>query len=153
VEAIAVKVADALQNVTRLFLDTAPVIYYVERNPQYAALTDAVFDRIDNGALAAVTSPITLLECLVIPFRLARVDVQQDFMDLIVSGQGITFAPLDAAAARRAAELRAVYNLSLADACQVAIALAAGCEALLTNDLALKRVRELTILVLDELEV
>jgi hypothetical protein len=36
---------------------------------------------------------------------------------------------------------------------KVAAALAAGCNAFLTNDLGLKRVTELPILVLDELEV
>jgi hypothetical protein len=32
-----VKIDSALQNITHLFLDTAPVIYYVEKNPQYFA--------------------------------------------------------------------------------------------------------------------
>jgi predicted nucleic acid-binding protein len=55
--------------------------------------------------------------------------------------------------AARAAELRAHYRLRLADALQVALALHAGCEAFLTNDLALRRVSELRILELDELEI
>ena len=28
-------IENSLQGVTRLFLDTAPVVYYVERNPTY----------------------------------------------------------------------------------------------------------------------
>jgi predicted nucleic acid-binding protein len=153
VEAAAVKLADALQTVTRLFLDTAPVIYYVERNPPYVPLVDEIFDRIDDGTLPAVTSPVTLAECLVVSYRLGQTTVQQDFIDLIVSGSGITFIPLDDAAARHAAELRASYNLSLTDAFQIAAALAAGCDAFLTNDAALKRVTELSVLVLDDLEL
>ncbi|WP_414584039.1 hypothetical protein [Scytonema sp. PCC 10023] len=39
-------VTESLQGVTRLFLDTAPVIYYVERNPQYFASASVVFDHI-----------------------------------------------------------------------------------------------------------
>jgi predicted nucleic acid-binding protein len=147
------KVADALRSVTRLFLDTAPVIYYTERHPQYVPVVDEIFDRIDAGTLPAVTSPVTLAESLVVPCRLGQIKVQQDFTDLIVSGQGTTFVPLEATIARRAAELRANYNMSLTDACQVATALAAGCDALLTNDVGLKRVQEITILVLDELEL
>jgi predicted nucleic acid-binding protein len=146
------KVADALRTVSRLFLDTPPVIYYVERHPHYVPLVDDIFDRIDAGTLLAVTSPVTLLECLVVPCRLGLASVQQDFADLIVRGNNITFLPLEDAIARRGADLRAGYNLSLPDAFQIAAALAAGCEAILTNDTALKRVRELTILVLDELE-
>ena len=51
------KVEDALTSVTTLFLDTAPVIYYVERNPTYFATIKEVFERIDDGTLTAVTSP------------------------------------------------------------------------------------------------
>ena len=144
-------VADALRNVARLFLDTAPVIYYVERNQVYAARVDEVFDRIDAGTVLAVTSPITLAECLVLPIRQGLTQAQQDFTDLIASGNNVTFAVPDAAVARRAADLRARYNLGLADAFQVATALAAGCDALLTNDLTLKQVQELPVLVLDDL--
>lgn len=152
-EARAVKVSDALSTVARLFLDTAPVIYYVERHPHYTPLVDYIFDCIDAGTLPAITSPVTLAECLVMPYRLGQANVQQDFADLIANGQGITFWPLDAGSARRAAELRARYNLSLTDAFQIAAALAAGCDAFLTNDATLKRVSELTILMLGELEV
>jgi hypothetical protein len=44
-----VKITDALQGVARLFLDTAPVIYYVENNPHYFTIVEVVFDHIDNG--------------------------------------------------------------------------------------------------------
>src|SRR5947209_2709275 len=150
-EAHAMKVPDAIRSVTRLFLDTSPVIYYVERHPRYVAVVDDIFNRIDAGTLPAVTSPVTLVECLVVPCRLGQASVQKDFTDLIVNGQGITFVPVESVIACRAAELRASYNLALADACQIATALAAGCDAFLTNDLGLKRVQEITILVLDEL--
>lgn len=145
------KVADALQSVDRIFLDTAPLIYYVERNPTFAPIVDPIFDRIDAGNLAVVTSPVTLLECLVVPCRDGQVDVQQLFMDLIVRGRGVTFVSLGETIALQAAHLRARHNISLADACQVATAIAAGCDVLLTNDANLKRVKELAILVVGEL--
>jgi hypothetical protein len=43
-----VKIDSALQNITHLFLDTAPVIYYVEKNPHYFGISEFVFDEIDN---------------------------------------------------------------------------------------------------------
>lgn len=149
----SVKLAAALQGVTRLFLDTAPVIYYVERNPTYTALVDDIFDRVDAGTLQAVTSPVTLAECLILPIRHGLPQVQQDFADLIVSGANVTFLTLDAATAQRAADLRVRYNLLLLDAYQAATALAGACHAFLTNDRALLRVQELPILVLDDLEL
>ncbi|MFM7368982.1 MAG: VapC toxin family PIN domain ribonuclease, partial [Sphaerospermopsis kisseleviana] len=54
----------------KLFLDTVPVIYYVENHPQYQSSVNYVFHGIDSGLLSAVTSPITLSECLVYPYRL-----------------------------------------------------------------------------------
>jgi predicted nucleic acid-binding protein len=52
----------------------------------------------------------------------------------------------------QAAELRARLNLSLTDALQAASAIAAGCDAFLTNDHPLARVTGLRVLVLDDLE-
>ncbi len=147
------KVADALKGVARLFLDSAPVIYFVERNPAYAALVDEFFDRIDAGSLSAVTSPVTLAECLVVPVRSGLTQIQQDFTDLIVAGRNVTFVRLDDGIARHAAELRVRYKLLLPDAFQVAVSLGAGCDALLTNDIKLKQIREIPILVLTDLEL
>jgi len=61
--------------------------------------------------------------------------------------------PIDDSIAKQAAKLRVRYNLSLADALQVAAALAAGCDAFFTNDIALKRVSEIKILVIDEIVI
>jgi predicted nucleic acid-binding protein len=74
------------------------------------------------------------------------------FTDIITSPDTADFVEITAAIARSTAEVRAKYNLKLPDALQVAIALEASCEALLTNDAQLKRVTELRILVIDELE-
>ncbi len=68
-----------LENVTRLFLDTAPVIYYVEKNPHYIESVKTVFDRIDNGSIIAITSPVTLAECIVHPYRLNDAKATQAF--------------------------------------------------------------------------
>src|SRR5437879_1516939 len=88
----------------------------------------------------------TFAECLIMPVRLGLLQPQQDFADVLVQGANMTFVPLDAAIARNTAELRVKYNLGLADAFQLAAALASGCGALLTNDQGLKRVQELPIL-------
>jgi predicted nucleic acid-binding protein len=55
--------------------------------------------------------------------------------------------------AERAADLRARYGLKTPDALQIGCALESGCDAFLCNDLALKRVTELRVLALDELEL
>lgn len=146
------RIDESLEDVRRLFLDSAPVIYYIEENRRYRALTAFVFEGIDQGLFTAVTSPITLAECLVIPYRREQVELRQTFADQVVSGDNTEFVPINQTIATQAAELRSRYSLSLLDALQVASTLAGNCDALLTNNLALKRVTELSIFVLDELE-
>jgi hypothetical protein len=63
------RISDALAGVSRLFLDTAPVIYFVERNPQFVDFVDPIFERLEVD-ITAVASPITLSECLVGAIRL-----------------------------------------------------------------------------------
>lgn len=127
-------VDEALDGVKSIFLDTAPVVYYVEHHPEYFDRVQQIFDRIDDGRLTGVTSPVTLAECLVVPCRLNLTQLQADFSQLITRGANTLFMPLGEAGARRAAELRGALGLSLTDAIQAATAIESGCEALLTND-------------------
>jgi predicted nucleic acid-binding protein len=145
------KVTDVLIDIRRLFLDTAPVIYHVEGTAVYQPLTDVIFKEINNGTFEAVTSPITLAECLVHPYRRGAMDLVEKFRKVIMTGAHTYYVGVDAVA-ESAAELRARYNLSLTDAFQIAAALSAGCDAFLSNDTALKRVTEFRVLVLDELQ-
>ncbi|MCL2939483.1 MAG: type II toxin-antitoxin system VapC family toxin [Trichodesmium sp. MAG_R02] len=145
------KVNNAIQGIRRLFLDTAPIIYYVENHPNYYELTQVIFDGIDEGLLLGVTSPISLSECLVYPYKLGLIALAQDFIYLIVDGENINFVLIDEDIGNLAAQMRARYNLSLTDALQIATAIQSNCDAFLTNDLQLKRVNELSILVISEL--
>jgi predicted nucleic acid-binding protein len=147
-----ITIAAALANVRELFLDTAPIIYHVEGNLAYQPLTDQVFQTIQAGTLSAVTSSITLSECLVHPYRRGDMALAQKFRNVITAGVNTRYVGVDVVA-ERSAEIRAHYNLKLADSFQVAAAIAAGCDAFLTNDSTLKRVSGITILVLDDLAV
>jgi len=40
-----------LRDIKRLFLDTAPLIYYAEKHPQYQKILKPIFSRIDKGYL------------------------------------------------------------------------------------------------------
>ena len=141
----------ALADVTRLGLDTAPIIYFVEAHPRYDALVTEVFQRIANGRLVGVTSVITLTEVLVQPLRRGELTLQRQYLDLLRHSDNIEIAGIDPAIAERAAELCARHNLRTPDALQIAAALLTGCQAFLSNDAALKRVMDLRVFVLDEL--
>lgn len=135
----------------KAFLDSAPVIYFVEENPQYIAVVNEIFDFIDDGELQIVTSPITLAECLVFPISSANTRLIQSFQDLILNGFNTNFVSIDESIAHLAAKMRASYNLHLPDALQVAVAITSGCDVFLTNDKVLAKVSEISVIVLDDL--
>lgn len=145
--------ADIINEVSVLFLDTAPVIYYTERVSNYLPLARPFFRRINAGVITAVTSPITLAECLVHPYRRDEKTLSEQFTALITSEIHTQFVPINAEIADRAARLRVQYNFRLSDALQVATAVYANCDAFLTNDKQLTRIQELQVIVLDELHL
>lgn len=146
------KVAAALAQTKRLLVDTAPVIYHVERHARYWELTTAIFLALREQAVQGVTSPITLAECLVHPFRSRDTALAARFRRAIVDDPRIEYHGVDPVV-EQAAEIRARHNLALTDAFQVAVALETGCDAILTNDRDMRRVDALTVLVLDDLEL
>ena len=77
------KMADALSGVLRLYFDSAPLIYYLERHPNYAVKMINIFQRVDRGELIGVTSAVTLAEVLVDPLRRADVKLAQDYRELL----------------------------------------------------------------------
>ena len=144
-------ISDVLTGVSRLFLDTAPVIYFVERNPHFIHSVDPIFERLEID-ITAVVSPITLAECLIHPLRLGLADLEQAFIDVLQQDE-VMFVDIDPSIAREAARIRMRYNLHLPDSLQIATALMADCQAFLSNDETLKRVTELKVLLVGELKV
>jgi hypothetical protein len=71
-------------------LDTAPVIYYIERNPLYIDLMRAFFQAVSRGECTVVTSVITWLEGLVIPTRVGNMNLVRQYYDLLFYTKGIT---------------------------------------------------------------
>jgi predicted nucleic acid-binding protein len=90
---------------------------------------------------------------LVQPLRVGDAALTERYEAILSNSHDFRLEPITAAIARRAADLRARYNLRTPDALHVATAIAVGCDAFLTNDTGVKRVAEITILVLDELEL
>jgi predicted nucleic acid-binding protein len=143
----------ALAGVGYLCLDTAPVIYFIEANQAYDDRVTAIFQLITDGLIVGATSVVTLAEVLVHPLLQQNAALEQQYRDLLLNGDNLDLLPIDAAIAERAAQLRARHNLRTPDALQIAAALAAGCQAFLTNDRTLDRVDEIDVLVLDDLEL
>ncbi len=128
-----VNIETAWQGVSKVFLDTAPVIYYVEAKEEFAAIVQPIFRWLDEGRFEGIASPVTLAECLVQPKRLGLAQLELGFINFLTNTEGIVFVDLDETVGILAAEMRSRYNLKLPDALQMATALTSRCDAFLTS--------------------
>jgi predicted nucleic acid-binding protein len=148
-----VKLTDALRGVRQLAIDTSPLIYFIERHASYFDRMAVIMKTIDTGTVAGVSATIALTEVLVQPNKTGDTALASRYEAVLTHSRSFRLEPMTTQIARRAAYLRATYNLRTPDAIHMATALETGCDAFLTNDLGLRRVTLLPVLVLDELEL
>lgn len=142
-----------LEQYAQIALDTSPIIYFVEANPQYASLATLIFQKISQGNLLGFTSTITLTEVLVFPFYKQLPDLQEKYRQLLLESKNISLVPIHPGVAITAASLRAKYkenNLRTPDALQLAMAIETNCQAFITNDKRLHVIQELEVIVLED---
>ena len=132
-------------------LDTMIFIYAFEEHPAYLPLLRNFFSVLEKGEMEAVTSTITITECLVQPYRKKDFALAAHYMVLFRNFPHLSIIPMMDDVAERAAFLRAHYNLKTPDAIQVATALISGSRAFLTNNENLAPVEGIDILLLDQL--
>ena len=132
-------------------LDTAIFIYLIERHPTYEPLLVPLFLSLQEGALQACTSSITLLELLVKPYQAGDADLAVLYEAFLTRSQGLTLFSPDRQILHTAAHLRAVKQIKTPDALQIATVLRAGCTSFLTNDRRLPAIPRLRIVQLADL--
>jgi predicted nucleic acid-binding protein len=134
-----------------IFLDTAPLIYFIEGNSAYQEKLSQIFESNNKGDFVFITSSITLLEVLVKPLRDKQAKLAEKYINILTNASGIEIFDVTNAVAIKAAELRAKYNLRTPDAIQLATSIEYNADHFLTNDLRLKSVLEVNSIVLAEL--
>ena len=134
---------------SRIYLDTAPVIYTVERIPDYFQLLRPVWSQLQNGEIEVITSEITLLEVLVLPFRNANEPLIQAFETLLSFSQ-IQLTPITQPILREAARLRGGTSLKTPDAIHVATSISTDCDLFLTNDIRIRNIPDCAVVNLSE---
>ncbi len=133
----------------RIALDSNCFIYLLEDSP-YAASLYGVLRRLEHGTLLGISSVLTLTELLTGPYKLNNLRAAREYRTLLEQFPGMTFHPVHAAVADKAAELRAQYGFKTPDAIQAATAILFGADALVTNEAQLKRL-DFPVILLSEL--
>jgi predicted nucleic acid-binding protein len=134
----------------RICIDTAPIIYFIEKHPKYLNLLRPVFAQIDAGKIEAITSTITLLEVLVQPIRRNNNSLAERYREILLYSEGLTTFEILHEVSEMSSKLRAKYSIKTPDAIQIAVGLLYGADKFITNDQALKKVSDIDVLVLDD---
>jgi len=143
--------SDELERIKTIFVDTAPVIYYIEAHPQFGPLVREVVNAFRSGKVTAYSSVITLAEVLPKPIEAGNEKLAKEFVEFLRHGKNLHLIEVSAHIAERAGRLRGQYsNLRTADAIQISVAMDVGADAFLTNDRNLKQIKEIKVFVLGD---
>ena len=132
----------------RIAVDTVVFIYLMEEHPTFLPVVAPLFRRADRGERRLVTSALTLLEVLVVPYRAGNRPLADRYEALLTRSRGIQLVALTGRQLRAAAQLRAATSIKSPDALQLAAALGAGCGAFVTNDRRLPSIPGLPVIQL-----
>ncbi len=143
--------SEALGQLRTIFLDTAPVIYFIEAHDQFGPLVKQVVEWMNGNRIQGFTSVLTLSEVLPKPVETGNDELAEKFKAYLKSGANLTLLPITETIGETAGVLRGKYpHLKTVDAVQIAAALDAEADAFLTNDRKLSGIKEIKILVLSE---
>ena len=134
---------DDLPEQAIVLIDSAPIIYFLERNPKFGPRFRPLFEAHATGRLRFAVTTITIAEVLTGPLQAGDHALARRYRAILESWQPIG---LDVDIAENAARLRASLRLRLADAVQAASALAINAAAIVTHDRDFSRVHSLRVI-------
>ncbi|MCM1192877.1 MAG: PIN domain-containing protein [Acetatifactor muris] len=134
----------------KIFLDTTPVIYFLDADINYAEKVEQIFGDFIKNKCSMITSAITCTEYLTYPYRTGNTEKINVFFEFL-SDCNIQIQPVDISIAKKAAQIRARYkDFKTMDCLQLATACLQQCGLFLTNDKQLRQFDELKCMVIDD---
>jgi len=125
---------DDISRFSSIFIDTAPMIYFMEENPEFGPLVKMVMEKIRLGHIHAFTSVVTLMEVLPHPIRKKEKELAVRYTSFMSETENLVLLEISMEDAVLAGRFRAKYaSLRGLDALQVAVAINAGTAAFLTQ--------------------
>lgn len=133
-----------------VYVDTAIVIYSMERFPNYFPLLEPMWRQSQTSEIQVITSELTLLETLVMPLRNGNTDLIDCYERMLLSSE-ISLISINQTILKQAANLRSTTNLKTPDAIHAATAINQNCKIFLTNDAGLRNIPLPSVIVLKDL--
>jgi predicted nucleic acid-binding protein len=129
-------------------LDTAPLIYFIEKHPQYFPTVRPFFEAVERGDIQIITSTLTLTEVLIHPLRQGSQMLARQYSSVLLNASHVRTLAVSPSIATEAARLRANHGYKTPDAIQLATAQAGHATFFVTNDEALGSLAGLQVVVL-----
>lgn len=134
----------------KVFIDTAPFIYFFEGNYDLSIKSRDILLNLLNGEYEIYTSYITEVEMKVIPQRSKEIN-KLVTMDNFFDEFAINELHIGIREYKTALSIRTEYPfIKLIDAFQLSIALNTKCDYFLTNDKELKKFKQIKVVLIDE---
>ena len=133
-------------------LDTAPLIYFIEKHPEFHPRVRSFFLAMQRGDFEVVTSTMTVAEVMVHPFKRNDAKLVETYRDILLNAAHLRTIPFTTDMAEIAARLRAAHKIRTPDAIQLATAIAMKADFFLTNDDGLPVLSRPTVLSLGDVE-
>lgn len=125
-------------------VDSAPLIYWLDDNPEFAPAFEGLFELHAQGVVQIAISTIAMAEVLGGPFRHGQDVLAKRYEKALAA---FDVVPVSQEIAVTAARLRATTGLRLPDALQAATALEVGAVALVTHDRDFSRLTGLRVIL------
>ncbi|MBL7156148.1 MAG: type II toxin-antitoxin system VapC family toxin [Candidatus Pacebacteria bacterium] len=138
-----------IKSLSKIFLDTAIFIYFLEENSKWINLVLPIFQLAEKKEVNLVTSSITALEVITGYKKQKRQDLVKSFWEMLEDFE-IEILDFEKKYVEKAAQLRADLNLRTPDAIQLSLAIKNKISAFATNDAKLKKVKEIKIFYLGD---
>lgn len=135
----------------RVFLDTAPIIYFLENSSLYMRAMGDFFAKCVKEHIQIVTSALTIEEYLVAPYSDGKMEYVDNFKRFI-EYMDIEVVNINSVIAEQGAKIRGKYkSFKAMDALQIATAIVSGCDMFFTNDKQLRQEKELPCMTMEDI--
>lgn len=138
-----------IKRYSRIAIDTNAFIYLMERHPKYFTIVRELFNAVEIGKVYAVSSALLITEVLTKPLKDGNKGLADQYLAFISTFPNLGLREIDQNVAHQAAKLRARYGFKTPDALFLATALEEKAEAFITNDVRLKGIENIEIVLIN----
>lgn len=131
-----------------VYLDTAPIVYSIERHADYWQLLTPLWQKLQAGTIQLISSELLILECLVKPLKTNDTILVNAYENFFANR--IILLPIQESILRDAAQLRANSKLKTPDSIHAATAISNSSTLFLTNDTGFHNTPGLSVVVLKD---